>query len=52
MVGGSPTEWFWLTDPYHGALACGQAYAFTVQAVDRNGNLSQHSDPLTATARC
>jgi chitodextrinase len=44
-----PTEWFWLTDPYHGGLSCGTTYEFTVQAVDKNGNLSAHSATLTAT---
>lgn len=49
MMTGPPVEWFWLTDPYHGGLSCGTTYAFTVRAMDNNGNLSGPSAPLTAT---
>lgn len=49
MFGGAPTEWYWLTDPYHGGLSCGTRYTFTIQAVDKNGNRSAHSAPLVAS---
>lgn len=52
LVSGPPTAWTWLTDPYHGGLSCGQAYSFTVRAVDKNNNASPPSDPLTATPPC